>query len=123
MKIIKELQEAVKSLQAIQHTLISHIESLEDTVIALSDKEDDSEEFKTAKRVARKIKRKRHEKSKKLNEDSNTSNESQMYRKPLRFKRTTVSNKPRYWTIEQESEHIDNNQNKEMEVEEERKDE
>ena len=102
---------------------MSHIKNLKDTVIALSEEEDDIEKFEKAQRVAKKIKRKRQERRKKLNEDSDTSDESQSYRKPPRFKKSNISNNKKNWGINQEPEKINVDQNKDMELEEDRKNE
>ena len=102
---------------------MSHIENLEDTVIALLEEEDDIEKFEKAQRVAKKIKRKRQERRKKLNEDSDTSNESQSYCKPPRFKKSNISNNTKNWGNSQEPEKINVDQNKDMEIEEDRKNE
>ena len=76
MKMILELQATVKMLQESQQQMITHIASLEDTVITLSDAEDNSVEYKKAQRVAKKIKRKRIEKQRASNIDSDTSEEN-----------------------------------------------
>lgn len=121
MTIIQQLQDAVKNLENRQQKLISHIESLEDTVIALSDSEEGSVEFKTAARVVKKIKRKRKEQHQKIAKDSDTSDDSRSYRRSPRFKKPALSNKnrPRYYKIEQNTKEEHNKeQNKEKEVEE-----
>ena len=54
MKIIKELQKSVAALEQNQNRLLMHIESLENTVIALSDSEDDTVDYKKAKKNSNK---------------------------------------------------------------------
>ena len=76
MKIICELQKMVQELQKSQSQLIAHITLLEDTVIALSDSEDDSIIYRKAQKMAKKIKRKRQEKKTYYTDDSETSEES-----------------------------------------------
>ena len=65
--------------------MLTHIASLEDTVIALSDTEDDSIEHKKAKRVAKKIKRKRNKRKKEANDDSDMSDNNEYIRRSSRF--------------------------------------
>ena len=58
MKMIIELQKSVKMLQVSQQKMLTHIASLKDTVIALSDTDDDTVKYKKVQKVAKKIKRK-----------------------------------------------------------------
>ena len=52
-----------------------HIQSLEDTIVTLSDNEDDTIEYKKAKRMASNIKRKRKTRKDQDTNDSDTSKE------------------------------------------------
>ena len=62
-------------LQSSQQQMLTHIASLEDMVIALSDTDDDIVEYRKAQKVAKKIKRKRQDRRQR-NDDSDTSEES-----------------------------------------------
>ena len=53
-----------------------HINTLEDTVIALSDSEDDSVSYRKAQKMVKQIKRKRQEKKIYYTDESDTSEES-----------------------------------------------
>ena len=46
IKLIKKLQVSISILQASQQQMLTHIASLEDTVIALSDAKDNSVEYR-----------------------------------------------------------------------------
>ena len=58
IKLIKKLQVSISILQVSQQQMLTHIASLEDTVIALSDTKGDSAEYRKAQRIEKKIKRK-----------------------------------------------------------------
>ena len=97
--------------------MITHIDSLEDTVIALSDAEDNSVEHKKAQRVAKKIKRKRIEKQRAANIDSNTSEENTSNRWSLRSKRVTTNNKTRIFAYATTTKNNNDSSIKDMELE------
>ena len=79
MKMIKELQNLVKVLQDKQQQIDHYIQSLEDTVIALSETDDDSAKHRAARKMAKKIKKKRIDINNKMNEESDTSNNSTIF--------------------------------------------
>ena len=54
MKLIKDLQESVKLLHSSQQQLITHIQSFEDTVIELSNSENESVSCNRAKQNSKK---------------------------------------------------------------------
>ena len=56
--------------------MLNHIASLEDAVIALSDTKDNSVEYRKVQQVAKKIKRKRQDRKRVNNADSNSSEDS-----------------------------------------------
>ena len=51
MKLIKALQESIKVLYSSQQQLIMHTQSLEDTVIALSNSENDLVNYDRAQKI------------------------------------------------------------------------
>ena len=96
MKIIRELQKSVAALEQNQNRLLMHIESLENTVIALSDSEDDTVGYKKAKKIATKIKRKRQENRTYYTDESDTSEESQKNKRAPRFRKQQRGNVNKY---------------------------
>ena len=66
-------------------------------VIALSETDDDSIEHRAATKIAKKIKRKRLERSKSMNEDSDASDENSTIRRDTRLKIQNRQNKPRIY--------------------------
>ena len=81
--------------------MITHITSLEDTVIALSDSEDDSIIYRKAQKMAKKIKRKRQEKKTYYIDDSETSEESNKQSRAPRFRKQPRANTPQYYSVPQ----------------------
>jgi len=59
IKMIFELQEAIKEMKETQNRLIDHIQDLEDSVLALTENDENSVEFKKAYKLAEKIKKKK----------------------------------------------------------------
>lgn len=59
IKMIFELQEAMKEMKEMQNRLIDHIQDLEDSVLALTENDENSVEFKKAYKLAEKIKKKK----------------------------------------------------------------
>ena len=57
-----------------------YIQSLEDTVIALSETDDNSAEHRAARKMFTKIKRRQLDRSNKMNKDSDISNDSTIVR-------------------------------------------
>ena len=57
--MIFELQEAMKEMKKMQNRLIDHIQDLEDSVLALTENDENSVEFKKAYKLAEKIKKKK----------------------------------------------------------------
>ena len=98
----------------------NYIKSLEDTVIALSESEDESIEHRTATKMAKKIKRKRKEINHQMNEDSDTSCEGDKDRQPPRFKQNKNQHRPRFFTIQQIKNNETQDKQKDMEIEEEK---
>ena len=80
MKMTKELQESVKMLNQSQERMMSRIQSLEDTLIALSDNEDGTTQQKKTKILAKKIKRKGQSKDKEQKEESDSSEDKSSHR-------------------------------------------
>jgi len=98
-------------LENTQHKLLAHIQSLEDTVIALSDNDDDSAEYYKAQTYAKKIKRKRQEWKLSENEDSNTSKDTNNKRRTsYRFRTLQRGNKDSYFKIATKEQNQSNNE-------------
>jgi len=57
--MIFELQEAMKEMKETQNRLIDHIKDLEDSVLVLTENDENSVEFKKAYKLAEKIKKKK----------------------------------------------------------------
>ena len=77
-----------------------HINTLEDTVIVLSDSEDDSIGYRKAQKMAKIIKRKWQEKKTYYIDDSDNSDESQPRRRAPRFREQPKENISCYYPIE-----------------------
>ena len=89
-----------------------HINALEDTVIALSDSEDNSVRYRKAQKVAKQIKRKRNKKKTYYTDESDTSEESQKKEQALRFRKQNKGNTLRYYSLEIENQKIKEIDNK-----------
>ena len=107
-------------MQEKQQNMEKYIKSLEDTVIALSESEDESIEHRTVTKMAKKIKRKRKEINNQMNEDSNTSYEGDKDRRPPKFKQNKNQHRPRFFTIQPMQNNDTQEKQKDMEVEEEK---
>ena len=79
---------------------MTHITGLEDTVIALSDSEDSTVEYKKARRIASNIKRKRLHQKSKDESDSENSIEQPKRRVSPRFQKQNKQQATRYYTLE-----------------------
>ena len=76
MKLIKDLQEHVKSLHLSQQQLVTHMQSLEDTAIASSDSKNESVQCNRANKLVKKIKRKTQVKKIDCTDESDASEEN-----------------------------------------------
>ena len=105
--------------------MLTHIKSLEDIVIALSDTEDDKVEYKKAQKVAKKIKRKRQERRRNNNDDSDTSEDSSIIRRlpHSRSANRDSNNKPRIFQYENKKEKETEETKQEMDIVEDNQDE
>ena len=99
--MIQELQKSVKLLQDTQNNLISHIKSLEDTVLVLSDSEDNTAEYKKAKKIAGYIKRKRLDQRSQEESDSDVNKEPLGRRRSPRFRKITKQQSARYYALDE----------------------
>ena len=93
-----------------------YINTLEETVIALSDSEDDSIGYRKAQKMVKIIKRKWQEKKTYYTDDSDNSDESQPRRRAPRFQEQPKENIPRYYPIEstQQQNRKNNKNNREV---------
>ena len=98
-----------------QQRLITHIKSLEDTVIALSDSENDSVNYNRAQKIAKLIKRKRQEKKTSCTDESDASEENNTRKRAPRFRKQFKGNALRHCSLEMSKE----NQNKDSSNQEE----
>ena len=111
MKMIQELQQSVKILQNTQQQLLTYIQSLEDTIVALSDNDNDLAEYYKAQKYAKKIKRKRQEWKLSQNEDSDTSEDTNNKRRiSYRFRTLQRGNKDSYFKIATKEQNQSNNE-------------
>ena len=98
----------------------NYIKSLEDTVIALSESEDESIEHRTARKMVKKIKRKRKDRNNQMSEDSDTSGEGDKDRWPPRFKQIKNQYRPRFYTLQPKQKNDTQEKQKDMDVDEEK---
>ena len=96
--------------------MLTHIASLEDTVIALSDTDDNTVKYRKAQKVAKKIKRKRQDRRQR-NDDSDISKESIRRRSPC-FRLAQGAKNARIFKYDTTKNDNTEEKNQEIEVEE-----
>ena len=92
-------------------------------VIALSEIDNNSVEHRAATRVFKKIKRKRLERSNSINEDSDTSDDSNTIHRALRLKKHNQQNKLRIYKIASQQQKNLQDKTQDMEAEDVKQDE